>query len=82
MRDYQVSQRRACVLIGVDPKTVRRERPPDHGAIREAMREIATWTAPYGLLVVPLLLERGGLRSLVKRILDPIRATLAPILVS
>jgi len=41
MRDYQVSQRRACVLIGVDPKTVRRERPPDHAEIREEMREIA-----------------------------------------
>ena len=35
----------------------------------EARREIASWTAPYGLLVVPLLLERGGLRSLVNRIL-------------
>jgi dephospho-CoA kinase len=35
----------------------------------EAGREIASWTAPYGLLVVPLLLERGGLRSLVNRIL-------------
>ena len=41
MRDYQVSQRRACVLIGVDPKTVRCARPPDHGDILEAMREIA-----------------------------------------
>ncbi len=35
----------------------------------EARREIAAWTAPYGLLVVPLLMERGGLRSLVQRIL-------------
>ena len=32
-RDYQVSQRHACVLIGVDPKTVQRERPPDHAEI-------------------------------------------------
>jgi putative transposase len=38
---YAISQRLACVLIGVDPKTFRRERPPDHGAIRTAMREVA-----------------------------------------
>lgn len=48
MRDYQVSQRRACVLIGVDPKTVRRERPPDHAEIREEMREIAGLRRRFG----------------------------------
>lgn len=32
-----------------------------HPLIREATRrEVAGWTSPYGLLVVPLLLERGG----------------------
>ena len=30
MRDHDISQRRACRLVGVDPKTVRRERPPDN----------------------------------------------------
>ena len=35
VRDHDISQRRACVLIGVDPKTVRRERPPDNAEIRE-----------------------------------------------
>jgi dephospho-CoA kinase len=34
-----------------------------------ARREIAGWRSPYGLLVVPLLLERGGLRPLVERVL-------------
>ena len=34
-----------------------------------AWAEIANWRAPYGLLVVPLLIERGGLRRLVTRIL-------------
>ncbi len=48
MRDYQISQRRACVLIGVDPKTVRRERPPDHAEIREEMREIAAMRRRFG----------------------------------
>lgn len=41
-----------------------------HPLIGAAARaEIATWRAPYGLLVVPLLIERGGLRRLVTRIL-------------
>lgn len=30
---------------------------------------IGDWTGPYGLLVVPLLLERGGLRKRVARVL-------------
>ncbi len=33
-----------------------------HPLIRSAARhEVAAWTSPYGVLVVPLLLERGGL---------------------
>jgi dephospho-CoA kinase len=35
----------------------------------EARRQAARWTGPYGVFVVPLLLERGGLRSSVDRIL-------------
>lgn len=60
MRDYQVSQRRACVLIGVDPKTVRRERPPDHADIREEMREIAGLRRRFGYRRVGVMLERKG----------------------
>lgn len=41
-----------------------------HPLIREATRrEVAGWTSPYGLLVVPLLLERGGLSGVVQRVL-------------
>ena len=41
-----------------------------HPMIGEAAQdEIARWRSPYGILVVPLLLERGGLRSRVQRIL-------------
>lgn len=41
-----------------------------HPLIRdEADRRVVTWQAPYGLLVVPLLLERGGARSRVQRVL-------------
>jgi dephospho-CoA kinase len=34
-----------------------------------ARRDVARWRSPYGILVVPLLLERGGLRDLVGRVL-------------
>ena len=40
-----------------------------HPLIRAAARrEVAAWTSPYGLLVVPLLYERGGLSG-VDRVL-------------
>jgi len=35
----------------------------------EARREMEHWRGPYGIVVVPLLLERGGLHSIVDRIL-------------
>lgn len=41
-----------------------------HPLIRAAARqEVARWSSPYGLLVVPLLFERGGHRDLVARVL-------------
>jgi dephospho-CoA kinase len=41
-----------------------------HPLIRAAARaEVAHWRGPYGLLVVPLLLERGGLSGVVDRVL-------------
>ena len=41
-----------------------------HPLIREeTVREIAAWSTPYGLVVVPLLLERGGLAGIVDRVL-------------
>ncbi|HEX7273742.1 MAG TPA: dephospho-CoA kinase [Casimicrobiaceae bacterium] len=35
----------------------------------EARKQVEAWKGSYGLIVVPLLLERGGLRSIVDRIL-------------
>jgi dephospho-CoA kinase len=41
-----------------------------HPLIRAAAaREVAGWHGPYGILVVPLLLERGGLADVVQRVL-------------
>jgi putative transposase len=61
MKDHPISQRRACVLIGVDPKMVRRERPPDHGAIRTAMREVAGQRRRFGYRRIGIMLERQGM---------------------
>jgi dephospho-CoA kinase len=35
----------------------------------EAKRRIAAWQGPYGIVAVPLLLERGGLLPLIGRVL-------------
>ncbi len=41
-----------------------------HPLVRsEIGREVSAWRGPWGLLVVPLLLERGGVRSHVDRVL-------------
>ena len=41
-----------------------------HPLIRaEADRRVAAWRSPYGILMVPLLLERGGVRERVDRVL-------------
>lgn len=61
MRDHDISQRRACVLIGVDPKTVRRERSPDNPEIREEMHKIAEQRRRFGYRRVGIMLERKGM---------------------
>ncbi|MBZ4024151.1 IS3 family transposase [Rhodobacter sp. TJ_12] len=61
LKDHPISQRRACVLIGVDPKTVRRKRPPDNPEIREAMHEIVEKRRRFGYRRVGILLERKGM---------------------
>jgi len=56
-----VSQRRACRLVGVDPKTVRRERSPDCAGIRKEMQEIAGKRRRFGYRRIGVLLERKGM---------------------
>ena len=64
MKDHPISQRRACVLIGVDPKTVRRERPPDNPEIREEMHKIAEKRRRFGYLRVGICALRWRMSSL------------------
>ena len=61
MRDHDISQRRACRLVGVDPKTVRRTRPPDRPEIREEMKDIAGKRRRFGYRRIGVLLERKGM---------------------
>ena len=60
MREHKISQRRACDLIGAGPKTVRRERPPDHADIRKKMHEIAEKRRRFGYRRIGVMLERDG----------------------
>lgn len=61
MRGHPLSQRRACVLIGVDPKTVRREHPPDNPDIRLEMNKIAEKRRRFGYRRIGVMLERVGM---------------------
>ena len=77
MKDHPISQRRACVLIGVDPKTVRRERPPDNPEIREEMHKIAEKRRRFGYRRVGIMLERKGMICLLYTSPSPRDATLS-----
>jgi transposase InsO family protein len=54
-------RRHAPTLIGVDPKTVRRDRPPDNPEIREEMHKIAEKRRRFGYRRVGIMLERKGM---------------------
>ena len=52
------SQRRVCTLVGVDPKTVQRERLADHADIHKQMHEIAGKRRRFGYRRIGIVLER------------------------
>jgi putative transposase len=68
MSKHDISQRRACRLTGVDPKTVRRARVPDHPEIRDRMRELAGQRRRFGYRRIGLMLEREGIRMNHKKL--------------
>jgi putative transposase len=57
------SQRRACKLIGLQPKTYRyASRRPDDGALRTRLKELASQRRRFGYRRLGLLLARQGVR--------------------
>ena len=65
MRDHDISQRRAYRLVGVGPKAVRRDKPPDNPEVREQMKAIGAVRRRLGHLRIGVLLQRKGM------IMDP-----------
>jgi putative transposase len=68
MLDRDISQRRVCRLVGVDPKTVRRDRPPDNPEVREEMHAIAGMRRRFGYRRIGVLLERKGMGMNYKKL--------------
>ncbi len=63
MREKSYSQRRACGLVGMDPKTYRYEsRRPDDAPIRRRLRELAAQRRWFGYRRLHILLVREGIR--------------------
>ena len=58
---YDISQRRACRLSRVDPKTVRREATPDNPKVCARLREVAATRCRFGYRRIGLMLEREGI---------------------
>ena len=63
MTETSHSQRRACALVGMDPKTYRYEsRRPDDAGIRKRLRELAEQRRRFGYRRLHILPAREGIR--------------------
>ncbi len=59
---YEVSQRRACQVIGADRSSIRyRSRRPDDGLLRSRLREIAAVRRRFDYRRLHILLRREGI---------------------
>ena len=61
MRDHDILQRRACRLVGVYLKTVRRDRSLDNPELREEMKAVTAVRRRFGYRRIGVLLERKGM---------------------
>ena len=61
MSAHGFSQRRACRLVEVDPKTVRREATADAPEVRQRLRELAGERRRFGYRRLGILLAREGM---------------------
>ena len=68
MRDHDISQRRACRLVGVDPKTVWCDQPLDNPEVREEMKAISSKRRRFGYRRIGVLLERNGMIMNLKKL--------------
>jgi len=58
MRNHDIPHYKVRRLVGVDPKTVRCERPLDHPGIRQKMKQIAGKRRRFGYRSIGVLPER------------------------
>ena len=68
MADHGFSQRRACRLIDVDPKTVRRPAKVDAPEIRQRLRDLAGERRRFGYRRLGVLLAREGMTMNPKKL--------------